>query len=320
MELDGSVWQFTANALENGPSGGGGGGLDAAGVRAAIGLASANLDAQLADLPTVAEFNARSLPSADYFVVSDYTAPPTSTENATAVWAAATRTITGGTITTVSDKTGYSLTQAFPANFAALVINASGHVSRVTLVDTTTTNTDMRGTNNALLAASYMAPPSVVAIRTEIDTNSTKLDVAVGTRLASASYTAPPTAIANATAVRSELATELSRIDTTVSSRLAGASYAAPDNAGIAAIKAKTDSLTFTVAGFVDCNLYRWRGTQPGNLDANSFVPANVTAINGGTARETSLATALDGNWLAKLNVSGVLAHTDNATDRKSVV
>jgi hypothetical protein len=49
--------------------------LDAAGVRTAIGLGSANLDTQLADLPTVAEFNARSLPSADYFVVSDYTAP-----------------------------------------------------------------------------------------------------------------------------------------------------------------------------------------------------------------------------------------------------
>lgn len=49
--------------------------LDAAGVRAAVGLASANLDTQLADIPTVAEFNARSLPSADYFVVGDYTAP-----------------------------------------------------------------------------------------------------------------------------------------------------------------------------------------------------------------------------------------------------
>lgn len=31
----------------------------------------------------------------------------------------------------------------FPSNFAALGINASGHISRVTLVDTTTTNTDM---------------------------------------------------------------------------------------------------------------------------------------------------------------------------------
>ena len=32
-------------------------------------------------------------------------------------------------------------------------VNASGHVSRVTLVDTTTTNTDMRGTDNAATAA-----------------------------------------------------------------------------------------------------------------------------------------------------------------------
>jgi len=49
--------------------------LDAAGVRTAVGLASANLDTQLADLPTVAEFEARTIVSADYFVVGDYTAP-----------------------------------------------------------------------------------------------------------------------------------------------------------------------------------------------------------------------------------------------------
>jgi hypothetical protein len=77
--------------------------------------------------------------------------------------------ITGGTLTTVgtvtnavtvgtnNDKTGYSLTQAFPSNFAALGINASGHISRVTLVDTTTTNTDMRGTDNAALASAWTA-------------------------------------------------------------------------------------------------------------------------------------------------------------------
>jgi hypothetical protein len=83
-------------------------------------------------------------------------------------------------------KTGYALTQAFPANFAALGINSSGHVSRVVLVDTTTTNTDMRGTDSALLASSY---------------------------------TAAPTASQNATQVRTELATELGRIDATISSR-----------------------------------------------------------------------------------------------------
>ena len=61
------------------------------------------------------------------------------------------------TVGTNNDKTGYSLTQAFPSNFASLGINASGHVSRVTLVDTCTVNTDMRGTDNAALASAWTA-------------------------------------------------------------------------------------------------------------------------------------------------------------------
>lgn len=110
--------QVDANALSGG---GGGGGMTAAETRAALGLASANLDTQLADLPTVSEFNARSLAAADYFVVSDYTAPANaditsiladtnelqtnqgnwltatgfSTHSAADVWAVGTRTLTG---------------------------------------------------------------------------------------------------------------------------------------------------------------------------------------------------------------------------------
>lgn len=67
LENSSDGWIFTAAALQNAPTSSGG--LDAAGVRAAIGLASANLDAQLDALPTAAE-------------------------NATAVWAAGTRTLT----------------------------------------------------------------------------------------------------------------------------------------------------------------------------------------------------------------------------------
>ena len=40
--------------------------INASGIRSAIGLASANLDTQLADIPTVSEFNARTLPSGQY--------------------------------------------------------------------------------------------------------------------------------------------------------------------------------------------------------------------------------------------------------------
>lgn len=64
--------------------------LDAAGTRTALGLGSANLDTQLADLPTVAEFEARTLPAADYTIVSDLPSVPTAADNADAVWDEAT--------------------------------------------------------------------------------------------------------------------------------------------------------------------------------------------------------------------------------------
>lgn len=44
------------------------------------------------------------------------------------------------------------------------------------------------------------------------------------------------------------------RIDAAISTRLASASYTAPDNSAITAIKAKTDPMTFTVSGFLDVN------------------------------------------------------------------
>lgn len=56
-------------------------------------------------------------------------------------------------------------------------------------------------------------------------------------------------------AVGSVVGLTASNLDATVSSRLASAGYTAPDNAGIAAIEAKTDSLTFTAPGVVDCNV-----------------------------------------------------------------
>lgn len=47
----------------------------------------------------------------------------------------------------------------------------------------------------------------------------------------------------------------VANLDAAVSTRLATAGYTAPDNTSITSIKAKTDSLTFTVAGQVDSNI-----------------------------------------------------------------
>ena len=50
---------------------------------------------------------------------------------------------------------------------------ATDTVARVTLVDTTTVNTDMRGTDNAMLAASYTAPDNASIAAILVDTGTT---------------------------------------------------------------------------------------------------------------------------------------------------
>lgn len=55
----------------------------AASLRTALGLASANLDTQLGDIPTVAEFEARTLAAADYVVTTDTIAGVTTCTNLT---------------------------------------------------------------------------------------------------------------------------------------------------------------------------------------------------------------------------------------------
>ena len=113
--------------------------LDAAGVRSAVGLASADLDTQLSDLPTVAELEARTLLAAAYF-------DP-----------AADSVIAG----TVNDKTGYSLAVAPPT--AAAVADAvwdeatSGHTTAGTyggqIVRSTNSNVTVQITGSNHIAA-----------------------------------------------------------------------------------------------------------------------------------------------------------------------
>ena len=73
-----------------------------------------------------------------------------------------------------------------PANFADLAINGSGHIERVTLTDTTTTNSDMRGTDgvptNPMLAtedgSSFSNIPDMATA-----TNQAAIQVSVGTSI-----------------------------------------------------------------------------------------------------------------------------------------
>ena len=63
--------------------------------------------------------------------------------------------VTGNVGGNVTGSVGSIAGVTFPTNFGLLGINGSGHVSRVVLVDTTTTNTDMRGTDGAALATHW---------------------------------------------------------------------------------------------------------------------------------------------------------------------
>jgi hypothetical protein len=123
--------------------------------------------------------------------------------------------------------------------------------SSVNSIPTTTLlSTDLRLDNldTTISSRNATTPPTVDQIRAELDTNSTKLDVAVSTRLSGAGYTVPPTATQVATQVRVELGTELGRIDTGISTRLASTSYTAPPSASAIRSEIDTNSTKLDVA------------------------------------------------------------------------
>lgn len=155
---------------------------------------------------------------------------PSAGDITTAVWSAETRTLTSGgsgataqevweyATRSLTDKTGFSLAVA-PPTAAAISTAVWGEVTRSLTDKTGFTLADgsivaatigagaFNGKGDWLLASGYTAPPTVVAIRQEMDSNSTKLvnlDATVSSRLASASYTTPPTAAAVADAVWDE--------------------------------------------------------------------------------------------------------------------
>jgi len=207
---------------------------------------------------------------------------------AAAVWGAATRTITGGLVDTVTTLTNSpnvpsaaAIADEVRVELATELARIDAPVSGATAPSAATVATAVRSelatelarvdvaTSTRLATSGYTAPsaaPTVTAIRQEMDSNSTKLanlDATVSSRLATSGYTAPttpPTAAANATAVRTELATELARVDAAVSTRLAGSAYTAPSNSDVAAIKAKTDLLETT--RLAQCSTVATTGAQ----------------------------------------------------------
>lgn len=117
--------------------------------------------------------------------------------------------------------------------------------------------TDTNGNNiSYAVSATGCVPVCINIVTTAADpTDSaafglTRIDAAVSSRLASASYAAPLDEAGTRTAVGLASA----NLDTQIGT-LATAANLSTANTNISGIKAKTDSLTFTVAGQVDANV-----------------------------------------------------------------
>lgn len=135
--------------------------------------AGASVSADIADVPTVAELNARTLLAADYFdPATDAVATVTNLTNLPAItsnWLTAAG-IAAGALDGKGDwnvgKTGYTLTQTFPANFADQAITATtGLVSVGTNNDKT--GYSISGTKQTLDALNDLTAAQVNA---EVDT------------------------------------------------------------------------------------------------------------------------------------------------------
>lgn len=135
--------------------------LDAAGVRTAVGLASANLDTQLGDIPTVAEFNARTLVAASYFdPAADAVA------NVTTVG-----TVTNAVTTDAASRS------ASKADVSALALEATlGDMKGATFSTATDSLEAIRDRGDvAWVTGGGGSAPTVGEIRAEMDSNSTQL-------------------------------------------------------------------------------------------------------------------------------------------------
>jgi hypothetical protein len=145
--------------------------LSAADTRTALGLASANLDTQLANIPTTAEFEARTLIAAEYASSTHWTAT----------------------------RAGYLDGVLLADNYNIRVVSVTGskHVASVVhSVEPAAIPEDAfvdGALSNRVLAANAAAEVAT-AVRTELAIELGRIDVTSSSRLASSAYTAPDNA------------------------------------------------------------------------------------------------------------------------------
>jgi hypothetical protein len=162
------------------------------------------------------------------------TLSPSVSDIATAVWGAATRTITGGTVDTLTNAPTVPSAATIASQVRTELTTELGRIdaaisSRLAPSGTLATVTNLTNAPASVTPADIWSHATRTITGGTVDTLTNAPSV--------------PSATTIASQVRTELSTELGRLDATVSSRLASASYTAPANSDITAIKAKTDAL-----------------------------------------------------------------------------
>jgi hypothetical protein len=151
--------------------------------------------------------------------------------------------------------------------------------------------------------------PSVVQIRTEMDSNSAKLanlDATISSRstLTTGDLPSVPSAASVASAVRTEL-TELSNLDASVSSRLASAAYTAPTSAPTAAAVASAVRTELTELSNLDASVSSRLASSAYTAPANN----DISAIKAKTDNLPA-SPAATGD-IPSANISAIKAKTD---------
>lgn len=184
----------------------------AAAVRAAVGLGSANLDTQLADLPTVTEMEARTLIAASYataanlaivagYIDTEVAAIKARTDNLPDSPAAvgSSMTLTGGTVASIAVASAAVVTSDHGAgSYARNTEPATASEVAIAVVDQTLAGHTTAGTVGGAVAASGSSgDPWSTVLPGDYDAGTAgriigdMIDAAISSRLAAADYTAP---------------------------------------------------------------------------------------------------------------------------------
>ena len=289
--------------------------LDAAGVRSAVGLASADLDTQLGDIPTVSEFEARTLVASAYFdPVSDAVA------NVTLVGTCTTNTDMRGTdnaaaasslaITNSSVNTIKTVTNNLPDSGALTSLATASDLATVDtvvdaiLIDTgTTIPAQITGLNDI----------DAAGVRSAVGLASANLDTQIADLPTVAEFEARTIAASAYFDPASDVVANVTLVDTTTTNTdmrgTDSANTVAPANSDITAIKTKTDQFVFTVANQVDSNAL----TGGGGDDAATIYTyfTSGTNENAFKADVSSLATS-SALATVDLNVDAILVDTNS--------